>query len=111
MDGWARKLEIHRHRHKTRPHRAETGRKVLGAVRREDRNPVAAREPALPERPRDAVRHCVEHRIAQVPRRLLTAEVDDGKLAEVAIAADQIAEILERCHDTDVTLSVEAAAP
>ena len=51
-------------------------------------------KPALGERARDAHRHGVELGIGVLARHLLAAEIDDRDLGQVAIAADQIAEIL-----------------
>ena len=95
MDGLLRELEVHRHRDKARAHDAVIGREIFGAVGREDRDAVAAREAALGQRARDAVRHGVELGIAEFARRLLAAEIDDGDLGQVAVANDQIAEVGE----------------
>ena len=60
------------------------------------RSPRAS--PRLPQRAGHAVRHGVELRIAEFARRSFAAEVDDRGLAEIAVAADQVAEIGEAGH-------------
>ena len=57
MDGRARKLEIHRHRDEAGAHDAEIGGEVFRAVGGQDGDAVAAREAALGERARHAIRH------------------------------------------------------
>ena len=98
MDRLARKLEVHRHRDQAGAHDAVIGGEIFGAVGREDGDAVAARQAALGQRTRDAVRHPVELGIAELARSLFAAEVDDGDLVEVAIAADQVAKIGEVGH-------------
>jgi hypothetical protein len=98
VDGLLREFEIHRHGDEARTHDAVVGREIFGAIGRKDRDPVAAREAALGQRPRDAIRHGVELEIAELARRLLTAEVDDRDLGHVAVANDQVAEIGEGRH-------------
>ena len=56
------------------------------------------RKAALGKPARDPHRHRIELGIAVLARRLLAAEVDDRELGHVAVAIDQIAEILELSH-------------
>ena len=95
MDRLARKLEVHRYRDQAGAHDAVIGGEIFCAVGGKDGDAVAARQAALGQRTRDAVRHRVELGMAEFARRLLAAEVDDGDLVEVAIAADEIAKIAE----------------
>ncbi len=98
MNGLARKLEIHRHRDQTRPHDAEIGGEIFGAIGGQYRDALAAREAARQQGARDAVRRLVERPVAEFARSLPAAEVDDRDLVEVAVAADQVAEVLEMSH-------------
>src|SRR5438045_3444128 len=59
---------------------------------------AAAREPAREQRPRHAVGHRIEARIAELARHLFAAEIHDRGLAAIAVAADQVAEIGEGGH-------------
>ena len=98
MDGVAGEFEIHRHRNQARAHDAEIGGEVLGAIGREDGNAIATYEAALDQRAGDSVRHGVEPRVAELARDLLATEIDDGDLAQVAVASDEIAEVSEVGH-------------
>src|SRR5258708_27647902 len=98
MDSLARKLEIHRHRDEAGAHDAVIRREILGAVGRKDRDPLAALEATGEQGARDAVRHLVERAVADLARRLLAAEIDDRDLVEIAVAADQVTEVLEVGH-------------
>ncbi len=98
VDGLARKLEVDRHRNQASPHDAVIGRKVLGAIRRENGDAVPAREPALHQRARDAISHRIELSIAELARNLLAAEIDDRDFAQVAIAANEVTEVGEDGH-------------
>ncbi len=55
-------------------------------------------KPCLSERPGDADRHGIELEVGVLGRHLLAAEIDDRDLGEIAIAPDQVAEILELRH-------------
>ena len=98
MDGLARELEIDRHGDEAGPHDAEIGREIFGAIGRQDRDPLAAREAAGEQGAGDAVRHRVERAIAELARGLLAAEIDERDLVEIAVAVDQVAEVLELEH-------------
>ena len=98
MDGLARKLEVDRHRDEARAHDAVVGGEIFGAIGGENRDAIAAHKPAPHKRAGDAVRHGIKLRVAELARTCLAAEVDDGDLAQIAIAADQVAEIDEGSH-------------
>jgi hypothetical protein len=98
MDRLARKLEVHRHRDQAGADDAVVGGEIFCAVGGKNSDAVAARQAALGQRTRDAVRHPVELGMAEFARRLLTAEVDDGDLVEVALATDEIAKIPKARH-------------
>ncbi len=68
MDGLARKLEVDRDGNKSRAHDAVVGGEILGAIGGEDRDAVATHQPAPHKRARDAVRHRVELRVAELAR-------------------------------------------
>ncbi len=98
MDGLARKLEIDRHRHQAGPHDAEIGGDKFGPIGRQDCHSVAAPKAPRQQGARDAVRHLVERPVAEFSRRLLGTQIDHRDLVEVAIAADQVTEVLEVGH-------------
>ena len=98
VDGLAREAIIHRHGDKAGAHDAEIGGDELGAVHRQDGDAVAALQPPLCQRARHSHRHRIELGIGELARRGLPAQVDDRDLGEVAIARDQVAEIVERAH-------------
>ena len=98
MNCLPRKLEVHRHRDKTRAHDPVIGREILGPIGRKNRHPLAALKSALGERAGNASRHFVEVRIAELARDLLAAEIDDRGLRQIAIVAEEIAEIGEVRH-------------
>ena len=101
MDGVARKLEIHRHRDQPGAHDAVISGEIFGAIERQERDAIAALQAALDERARHAVRHGVEFREGEFTRRCFAAEIDDRSFRQVAIADDQIAEILESASRHD----------
>ena len=96
FDGRGGKPVIDGHRDEARTHDAVIGREIFGAVGREDGDALAARKSARPEAAGDAHRHAIEVGIGETALARFAAEVDDGELALVAVAADEIAEIGER---------------
>jgi hypothetical protein len=98
MDGFLRKFEVHRHRDQSRPHDAVVSREKLRAVGGQDGNTVAADEPAPGERAGDAGGHDIKLKVREFAQRFLTAQVDNGGLTEIAVADNQIAEVLEGGH-------------
>ena len=107
MNRIAREFEIGRHGDETRAHDAVIGGEIFGAVGGEDGDAVAALEAALAERPRHAVCHGIELREAELARARFAAEVDERGFRRIAIARDQIAEIVE-CRHCAVTRSLAA---
>ena len=95
MDGLARILEVHRHRDQPGTHDAVVSGEIFGAIKRQERDAVAAPQTALAERPRHAVRRGIELREGEFARPLLAAEIDDRGFRQVAVADDQVAEIFE----------------
>ena len=79
-------------------HDAETGGDIFGAVGGENRDPIAARKAALLERARDGVRHRIELRVTEFAGTSFAPEIDDRRLVEIAVAANEIAEIGEQRH-------------
>src|SRR5262249_54985033 len=115
MNGLARELEIDRHCDQARAHDAEIGGNELGAIGRENADAIPAREAALGQCTRHAIRHAVDLAIGEFARRLLAAEINDRDLVEVAIAPDEVAEIGECGHrtyesDTSTTVSPRRSA-
>ncbi len=100
----ARELEVHRHRDQAGAHDAEIGGEIFGAIGGEDATRSPRASPRLSERARDAVRHGVELRVGEFARGCLAAEIDDRDLAQVAVAADQVAEIGEGGHDISLVI-------
>ena len=95
IDGLARELEVDRHRDQAGAHDAEVGGEIFRAVGGKDGDAVAARQSARRQRAGDAVGHRVDLRVGESrgssspPRSMMAI------LLEVAVAADQIAEIGE----------------
>ena len=105
------KFEIDRHRDQAGAHDAEIGGEIFGAVGRKDGDAVAALEAASRCSARAtpfAMR--VERGIAELARLVLAAEIDDRDLRQIAVAADQMAEIRETRTSTLVALPTERQA-
>ena len=60
---------VHRHRHKARTHGAEEGDQILGAVRREDRHPVAAPQALTQQSARTRIAALLNVGVAERARR------------------------------------------
>ncbi len=109
LDDSARELEVHRHGDQARPHDAEIGGEIFGAVGGQNGDALAALEPAPDECARDTVCHVVELAIGELARTLFASEIDDGDFCEVA--ADQVAEIVEKRHRGQLKPTVESSCP
>jgi hypothetical protein len=103
MNGRARKLEADRHRDETGAHDAVIGGEIFRAIGGEDGHSLPARKAARGKRAGDAVSHAVELAVADLAREL-AAEIDDRDLVEIAIARDEIAEVGERGHRSQLYL-------
>ena len=93
-DGLGRKPVIDRHRDEACAHDAVIGGEIFHAVGGQDGDALAARKSARREAAGDRHRHGVEIAIGEAPLAL-AAEIDDGELGRVAVAADEVAEIGE----------------
>src|SRR5262249_57412748 len=82
-------LEVDWHSDEAGAHDAVVRREELGAVGREDRDPVAALEAARQQGARDAVRHLVEGAIAELARALRSEERRVGKESRAGWARGQ----------------------
>ena len=97
-----RELEIDRHRDEAGAHDAVVGAKVLGAIDRQDRDAVAAREAALGQRARHAARHRVERGVGELARGRLAAEIDDRDAVGIEVATNEITEVVEAGHSVQI---------
>src|SRR2546430_4088887 len=97
MNGRARKLEADRHRDETGAHDAVIGGEIFRAIGGEDGHSLPARKATRGKRAGDVVSHGVELAVADLAREP-AAEIDDRDLVEIAIARDEIAEVGERGH-------------
>ena len=110
MNCLLRKLEIHRHRDQARAHDPTIGREIFRAIGGEDRHAIPAREPALCQRARNSVRHRVELRVAELPWRRFATEIDDREFRQIAVTANEIAEIGGGGHTFSVSCPGRGAA-
>jgi hypothetical protein len=97
-DGRGREPMIDRHGNEAGAHDAVICSDEFRAVGREDRDPVAAREPVPGKRAGGAVRHAVEVRESKAALAAFAAKIDYGELFGIAVAPDEIAEIAESGH-------------
>ena len=98
MNALPGQLEVHRHRNEPGTHDAEISGEIFRSVEGEDRDAVAAGQSAACERARDRVRAGVELCVGEFARALFSAEIDDGDLAQVEVAAHEVAKIAEARH-------------
>ena len=105
MNRLPRKFEIHRHRNQVGAHDAVVGREIFGPVCRQDGDTFATREASARQRARHAIGHGIEPGIVEFARCLFAAEIDDRDLVQIAVTADEVAEIAESRHAKRILMS------
>ena len=92
-DGIGGKLDVDRHWHDARAHRAEQRHDKLDTVEREDADAIARLEPQLHEPARDRVAASVELAETHRPRLVRVAQLDDRGTVGFRVLGEQQSEV------------------
>ena len=92
---------VHRHRNDAGPHRAEERGEGVRPVGREDRDPLAAADPAAQEPAREGVRQRIEPDAAHDLVLPAGPDPDDQGPLGIAAPIDEGTEIRHGCHERD----------